>query len=106
MVDVTYDAGRPWRRHPRVAIRPEPFGALAYHYLSRRLTFLRDPDLVAVVEALADHPHPDAALDAVGVDPRRRPAFHRALGALAASGFIEPVEGGTTGAGVPQRAAS
>ncbi|MCY7299756.1 MAG: mycofactocin biosynthesis chaperone MftB, partial [Ilumatobacteraceae bacterium] len=26
--------------HPQVALRPEPFGALAYHYGNRRLVFL------------------------------------------------------------------
>ena len=36
---------------PRVALRPEPFGALAYHYDTRRLVFLKDRDLVRVVEA-------------------------------------------------------
>ena len=40
----------------QVALRPEPFGALAYHYGNRRLVFLKHPDLVRVVEALADHP--------------------------------------------------
>ena len=41
--------------HPKVALRPEPFGALAYHYGNRRLVFLRHPDVVAVVKTLADH---------------------------------------------------
>lgn len=35
-----------------VALRPEPFGALAYHFGNRRLTFLKRPDLVAVVRGL------------------------------------------------------
>ncbi|MDH3678464.1 MAG: mycofactocin biosynthesis chaperone MftB [Acidimicrobiia bacterium] len=81
----------PWRLHPRVALRPEPFGALAYHYGNRRLNFLRSPDLVEVVECLGDHPSPDAALDACGISDRRRPSFTRALAALAASDFLEPV---------------
>ncbi|MFM9083343.1 MAG: mycofactocin biosynthesis chaperone MftB, partial [Actinomycetota bacterium] len=40
---------------PRVSIRPEPFGALAYHYGNRRLVFLRNPDIVSVVSGLAGH---------------------------------------------------
>lgn len=39
------------RLHPSVAVRPEPFGALAYHYDTRRLVFLRHPQLVDVVHA-------------------------------------------------------
>ena len=38
-----------WQLHPQVALRPEPFGALAYHYGNRRLTFLRSPELVELV---------------------------------------------------------
>ena len=37
---------------PSVALRPEPFGALAYHFGNRRLTFLKRPELVQVVSSL------------------------------------------------------
>ena len=80
-----------WRLHPRVALRPEPFGALAYHYGNRRLNFLRSPDLVRLVEDLGNHATVEAALTANGIDPRRWPSFTRALAALAASDFLEPV---------------
>jgi putative mycofactocin binding protein MftB len=40
---------------PQVALRPEPFGALAYHFGTRRLSFLKTRTLLAVVQALADH---------------------------------------------------
>jgi hypothetical protein len=30
--------------HPQVALRPEPFGALAYHYGNRKLVFLKHPE--------------------------------------------------------------
>lgn len=85
MIDV---ANEPLALHPRVALRPEPFGALAYHYDTRRLNFLRSHELVAVVRALGDHPTPRAAFDAVGVDPRRWPAFEQAINALTESGFL------------------
>jgi len=73
-----------------VALRPEPFGALAYHYGNRRLTFLRSPDLVTVVRSLGDHDSVDEALTANRVEPRRRPALERALASLADSEVIKP----------------
>lgn len=85
---VAFDADRRWRLHDRVALRPEPFGALAYHYGNRRLTFLRSPDLVTVVEHLADEPSPRAAFQAAGLDPARWPAFETALTSLAAGQFL------------------
>lgn len=83
-----FDADRHWRLHQRVALRPEPFGALAYHYDNRRLTFLRSPDLVALVESLGDQPSARAAFDAAGLAPGRWPAFEKALGSLAAGDFL------------------
>jgi putative mycofactocin binding protein MftB len=68
--------------HPQVALRPEPFGALAYHYGNRRLVFLKHPDVVSVVGSLAAHPNVRAALDAAGVTEARRPAFAKALQSL------------------------
>ncbi|HEY9562375.1 MAG TPA: mycofactocin biosynthesis chaperone MftB, partial [Nocardioides sp.] len=37
----------PWALSPSVALRPEPFGAMAYHFGNRKLTFLKRPELVA-----------------------------------------------------------
>ena len=87
---AAFDPGRPWRLHERVALRPEPFGALAYHYGNRRLTFLRSPDLVTLVEHLAEAPTARAAFDAAGIDARRWPSFEKALTSLAAGDFIVP----------------
>jgi len=53
-----------YEKHPRVAIRHEEFGGLAYHYGTRRLLFLKSRALVDVVEALADHPTADDTLSA------------------------------------------
>ena len=78
--------------HPQVALRPEPFGALAYHYGNRRLNFLRSPDLVRLVESLAAHPSARAAFDACGIDAPRWASFERALGALARSDFLVPAD--------------
>ena len=85
---MTFDPTRPYEVDPRVAIRPEPFGALAYHYGNRRLTFLRDPALVTLVRGLGEHPSADDAIDAAGVPDRRRPAFRKALSSLESSEVI------------------
>ena len=63
----------------QVALRPESFGALAYHYRNRRLIFLRSPDIVRVVSALAEAPTVAAALTASDIDERRWPTFVAAL---------------------------
>jgi putative mycofactocin binding protein MftB len=73
---------------PRVAMRSEPFGALAYHYGTRRLVFLKDRDLVRVANALASHPTLGAAFDACENPERRRPAFERAIAGLIDSEMV------------------
>ena len=88
--DPAFDPDRPFRRSPSVAVRPEPFGALLYHFGTRRLSFLKTPQLVAVVQGLEEHPDVHAALDAAGVEAPQRPAYLRALAGLAANGTIEP----------------
>jgi mycofactocin biosynthesis protein MftB len=84
-----FDPGRPFRRSPAVAVRPEPFGALLYHFGTRRLSFLKTPELVAVVQGLEHHPDVHAAVAAAGVAEAQRPAYLRALAGLAANGTIE-----------------
>ena len=74
--------------HPQVALRPEPFGALAYHYGNRRLVFLKHPDMVTVARALADHATLAEALAACGVEPRRWPSFAAAFESLLASEVV------------------
>ena len=50
-----------------VALRPEPFGALAYHFGNRKLTFLKRAELLAVVQELDEQPDVRSALVAAGV---------------------------------------
>ena len=83
-----FAAERAWRLNPQVALRDEAFGALAYHYGNRRLTFLRDAALVSLVRDLGRHPSVDDALEAASIDVARRPSFRKALGALASSEVI------------------
>lgn len=74
--------------HPQVAIRPEPFGALAYHYGNRKLVFLKDPDVVAVVRDLAQYPTLADTLEAVGVHRDRWPSFVNAVDSLYSSDIV------------------
>jgi putative mycofactocin binding protein MftB len=74
--------------HPDVALRPERFGALAYHYGNRRLVFLKHPAMVEVVRTLAEHPDLRTALDANGVDPSQWDAFDRAITSLVESEVV------------------
>ena len=84
-----FDPARPHRCSPRVAVRLEPFGALVYHFGTRNLSFLKTPELVAVVSGLEQHPDVHGAIDAAGVEESQRPAYLRALAGLAANGTIE-----------------
>ena len=84
-----FDPARPHRCSPKVAVRPEPFGALVYHFGTRKLSFLKTPELVTVVSGLEQHASVHAAIDAAGVDEAQRPAYLRALAGLAANGTIE-----------------
>jgi putative mycofactocin binding protein MftB len=68
---------------PQVGLREEKFGALAYHYGNRRLTFLNDDTLVALVRTLGDHDDVESALDAAGVPAERRGGYRLALSRLA-----------------------
>ena len=87
-----FDPGRAWRLHPQVAVRPEPFGALLYHFGTRKLSFLKNRTILTVVQSLADHPDASAACRAAGVeDTRQRPYLH-ALGVLAGSQMLVPNE--------------
>jgi mycofactocin biosynthesis protein MftB len=83
-----FDIDRPWQVDPRVSMRPEPFGALLYHFGTRRLSFLKNQRVLAVVRSLADHPSARAACAAAGVTEAELPAYARALSALADSKMI------------------
>jgi putative mycofactocin binding protein MftB len=84
--DFDLDAG--WRLHPKVSIRPERFGALLYHFDTRRLSFLKSPTILAVVRALDDAPSARAACTQAGVTERELPTYQKALATLAASHTI------------------
>ncbi|MFZ2174401.1 MAG: mycofactocin biosynthesis chaperone MftB [Rhodococcus sp. (in: high G+C Gram-positive bacteria)] len=79
-----------WKLHPQVALRPEPFGALLYHFGTRKLSFLKNRTIVAVVEALPAHADARSALRAQGIGDSAAPQYARALGTLAESHMIVP----------------
>ncbi len=85
---MTFDLDRAWRVDPRVSMRPEPFGALLYHFGTRRLSFLKNQTVLAVVRSLADHPSARSACLASGVAEADLPVYARALAALADSKMI------------------
>jgi putative mycofactocin binding protein MftB len=84
------DLSLSWRLNPQVAVRPEPFGALLYHFGTRRLSFLKNRTIVAVIESLADHPDVRSALSAAGVDRDDEAPYLHALGVLAESNMLVP----------------
>jgi putative mycofactocin binding protein MftB len=95
-----FDLDKPWRIDDRVAVRPEPFGALLYHFGTRRLSFLKNVTVLTVVRSLADHPSARSACAAAGVGSAALPAYERALATLAESQMIKE-----RGAAGPERSA-
>jgi mycofactocin biosynthesis protein MftB len=80
------DAG--WRLHHQVAVRPEPFGALLYHFGTRKLSFLKDTKIVAVVSSLSQHRDAKSACRAAGIDDAHQAPYLQALGVLAQSNML------------------
>ena len=87
-----FDLDRPWQLHPQVSVRPERFGALLYHFGTRRLSFLKSPALLTVVRILGEAPSARAACRDAGVAEAELPAYATALGTLAASQMIRARE--------------
>ena len=78
----------PLELDPQVALRPEPFGALAYHYGTRRLVFMKHMDVVAVAQQLAQHPSLSATLRSCGIAESRWPSFDKAFASLNESEIV------------------
>jgi putative mycofactocin binding protein MftB len=79
-----------WRLNPQVSLRPERFGALAYHFGTRRLSFLKSRQLLQVVEGLEAAPDPTTACRAAGVAEAELPSYRAALATLARTDMIVP----------------
>ena len=79
------------RLHSSVSLRPERFGALAYSFDTRKLSFIKHPDLLRVVESLDGKQTVAEALRSAQVDERRWPSFVAALSTLEGSEMLEAV---------------
>lgn len=79
------------RLSPSVALRPEPFGAMAYHFGNRRLTFLKRPELVAVVNALNGVDSLEEVFHSCGISSQNWNAYARAIDALMDADMIHRV---------------
>ena len=80
---------RAYRLNPAAALRPEPFGALVYHFGNRRLSFLKSRQLVSVVRLLESHDSAAGALEAADVPVQQWGRYTEALAALADSEVID-----------------
>jgi putative mycofactocin binding protein MftB len=83
-----FDLDAAWDLAAPVSIRPERFGALLYHFGTRRLSFLKSPVLLDVLRSLADTPTARVACAHAGVAAAELPAYRTALATLAASDMI------------------
>ena len=83
-----FDPSLGWRLHPQVAVRPEPFGALLYHFGTRKLSFLKNRTIVAVIESLDDHADVSSALAAAGVEHDQEAPYLHALSVLVTSNML------------------
>lgn len=81
-----WNADAPWVVHPQVSVRPEPFGALLYHFGTRQLSFIKDPKLAELVLALEGAASARTALSEC--DEAHRDSFERALVRLAQTEMI------------------
>ncbi|GAC1611103.1 MAG: mycofactocin biosynthesis chaperone MftB [Mycobacteriales bacterium] len=77
-----------WELAPQVALRPEPFGALLYHFGSRQLSFLKDPRLRDVVNRLGASSSARDAITACGITSPEVDAFAAGLQRLADTQMI------------------
>jgi mycofactocin biosynthesis protein MftB len=83
-----FDLDRPWQLHAQVSVRPERFGALLYHFGTRRLSFLKSPELLTVVNSLGEAPTAREACRQAGISDAELPAYAAALATLAGSQMI------------------
>ncbi len=86
---MTFDLNRAYRLNPAATLRPEPFGALVYHFGNRRLSFLKTRPLVTVVRLLDSQDSAADALAAAGVPVEQRASYAAALATLADSEVID-----------------
>jgi putative mycofactocin binding protein MftB len=84
----SFDPAVGWRLHPQVAVRPERFGALLYHFGTRKLSFLKDRTILTIVESLDEHADARTACRAAGVNAASERPYLHALEVLANSNML------------------
>ena len=89
---AAFDPDVSWRLHRQVAVRPEPFGALLYHFGTRKLSFLKNRTIVTVVNSLGEYPDARSACRAAGIDDGQQGPYLQALSVLAQSEMLVPGE--------------
>ena len=88
-----FDPDVRWRLHHQVAVRPETFGALLYHFGTRKLSFLKNTKIVEIINSLDDHPDVRSACIAAGIgDAAQKPYLH-ALSVLVTSNMLVREDG-------------
>lgn len=85
---IAFDPDLGWQLHPQVAVRPESFGALLYHFGTRKLSFLKSRTILEVVNSLSEHPDARAACRAAGIDDAQQEPYLRALSTLVKSKML------------------
>jgi putative mycofactocin binding protein MftB len=76
-------------QRPACPCGPRPFGALLYHFGTRRLSFLKDRRLLAVVQTLPDAATAREACRRAGVPDAELPTYARALVTLARTDMLQ-----------------
>lgn len=75
--------------HPRVSIRPEPFGALLYHFGTRQLSFLKDRLLLDAVLACDGTRTLAEAFAVAGVPESQTERYRQAMATLVRSTMLQ-----------------
>ncbi|MER3390343.1 MAG: mycofactocin biosynthesis chaperone MftB [Microcella sp.] len=74
--------------HPRVSVRPEPFGALLYHFGTRQLSFLKDRRLLDAVRACDGRRTVGEALAEAAVHATQVERYRGAIATLVESSML------------------
>jgi putative mycofactocin binding protein MftB len=77
-----------WQLHPQVSVRPERFGALLYHFGTRRLSFVKSPELALLVSGLGRARSARECCAAAGIPEPVPDDVMAALATLAGTGMI------------------
>lgn len=74
--------------HPRVSVRPEPFGALLYHFGTRQAQLLKDRHLLDAVRACDGRRTVGEALAEAAVPASQLERYRGALATLVESSML------------------